>query len=120
MFIYRIEDDSKIGPYNSENRRSRDIISMHGNHKQPTPYADKFEKDYQYYNSVCAFKSKKQLLSWFTKKQLQGLFECGFYLLVTMVDRKEVIAGKRQILINRKHLSSRRQKGIKIRSVQEL
>lgn len=120
MFIYRIEDSSKIGPYNSENSRTRDIISMCSSHKQPLPCNDKFEKNYQYYNSVCAFKSKKQLLSWFSKKQLQGLFECGFYLLVTMVDRKEVVAGKRQILINRKHLSTRREKGIKIRSVKEL
>ena len=120
MLVYRFEDDSKIGPYNSSNREVRIKLHIFGTKKCPTPHNDKFEKDYQYSMSICAFRSKKQMLSWFSKRDIRHLFKSGFYLLVTVVNRKEVVAGKAQILINRHYFDGVRDKGIKIRSLKEL
>ena len=120
MLVYRFEDDTKIGPYNSSNRKVCEKLRIASTRKCPVPYKDKFEKDYDYFASICAFRSKKQMLSWFSKRDVRNLFKLGFYLLVTVVDRKEVVAGKAQILIKRTHFDDVREKGIKIRSLKEL
>lgn len=120
MLVYRFEDETKIGPYNSSNKEARKKLHIVSTKKRPVPHKDKFEKNYNYFESICAFRSKKQMLSWFSKRDIRNLFKHGFYLLVTVVDRKEVVAGKAQILIKRTHFDDVREKGIKIHSIKEL
>lgn len=110
-YVYRIEDESGIGPYQlhkgcipeTKHVSIRKLLERHNNaYSHPKPYLDvnrwlleAFEK--------CGFKSKAQLYGWFTKAEIEWLEQNGYTL--KKIPRSEVVIigrGKKQITFARK------------------
>jgi len=96
--IYRIENSRKSGPYRfkyvSQWRRRN-----HNGPDHPNLYEDfssSVAKEFFKGHWRCGFNSKKQLLNWFNKRELNTLIELGFKVVKIMP--KALIKGKKQVI----------------------
>jgi hypothetical protein len=103
--IYRVQNEEQKGPYcvtdedvgEETKEKLNKILLSHGrNKKNPTPIKDKGIRRYTDSNEYCGFKSMKQLMEWFTEKELKDLKKFGFN--VEKIQGEIVAEGAKQIL----------------------
>lgn len=105
MYVYRVEDANKEGPYTYSDRKgTREMTEAHGSstNARPTPYNDGLRGVYMHHistpNRVCGFLSLKQLLWWFQGYE-RYLEERGFF--ITVYREKTVYKGRTQCVFDR-------------------
>ena len=95
QIVFRIEGEDKRGPYANEELMkgilSHDVDEKHPMIHQELPHVDAWDKAKRY-----CFTSLKQLYTWFTKKELLGLYEAGYVLSTYNVKSEGVTASPTQ------------------------
>jgi len=77
MYVYRIENREGLGPYQGGVVTWRHYDEDHpGPQQDNIPYDVVFSQQYHY-----GFKSKAQLLNWFSKSDLKRFESSGFYVM---------------------------------------
>jgi hypothetical protein len=88
-YIWRVENKKGYGCYNNWTNLSKEKINIletiylkHSDNgiKWLLPINDIGIKREVKHNEICGFKNKKQLLQWFSKKDLKQLKICGYIL----------------------------------------
>jgi len=94
--IYRIQDDSGVGPYRSERAEDCNEI-LYAYNEPPRPYDDGIHILSPVSGHYYAFLSMDDLYAWFNPKQIKWLIEMKFYLLVLHVPDSVLKIGDHQV-----------------------
>jgi len=108
MFVFRIESQYGIGPYNNGGfEHCKMNLSTH-----PLPQSDGIP-GFVSERHLCGFKSIKQLLEWFDEDALRELSKLNrvigkqddtfFHVAVYTVDEKYVVPGNKQLAFEHYH-----------------
>lgn len=115
MYVYRIECNAGLGPYQGQVAE----YPRHWDEYHPAPQDDGIPREI-----VCSgeysygFKSKTQLVNWFTKKDLKRFEEQGFYVMRYEVPKENVSFGRSQLCFKKDTaISSMRVKRHEFRSI---
>lgn len=100
MLVYRVEDETEIGPYNS-GLYVYDMLAAHA--KDPervSPYRDPRLRFISEYHEYCGFDSMEALAWWFQDFG-QALEDEGFIISTYEVDPAYVRHGERQLVFQK-------------------
>jgi hypothetical protein len=101
VHIYRLENESGLGPYRTDHDLEDELLVAHSDYKVwPTPDIDGISIHHLFYGWNCGFQSEEHLYKWFDGF-IEKLHDVGFHIAKYEVDVKYVAYGKKQVVFDK-------------------